>query len=459
MTPSSGRRAVVPISGAENADVCGTRVCMRGFEFVLQGFLIFPVSCHCCEVSAHQSPIAEFEQVSVRIRHPTLFATVLVAQMKPTLIACVLAASAGVAVAQYNFQELFVSNYTAYPTCYRQPILAILDAQRIIVFVEGRNNTWCSGTSDGSPSSIRLKYTQDGGSTWSAEAVLYTGGVDFLTTVYDSSQGRVHLFIQLGSKILYTTTDDGGATFKPVAPLTVTIPNGIQYAQPSVGHGLVVDGRLCGDGKCAGEAGRLAVPFICHGPTSTPITKGDVACPGCYSCLLISDDHGSTWGVKGITSQVGTREAALVQLVSAAWNSAHTAVLYANERNMGASPGYKQHAISQDAGSTFSLVGNDTELPDCVTSNWTGIVSGGTRVGTLTPTGPTGAQRVLLSIPKSPTERQDMAIFYSTDETQSWSSGTVIRPGPAGYSDLAAINETHVAIVFENGDNNGMFGA
>lgn len=370
--------------------------------------------------------------------------------------ACLLFGAACAAPA-VTFQQLFVSDYTAYPTCYRQPVLVVLDENRMVAFIEGRNNTWCSGTSDGSPSSIRLRYTADGGSTWSSEAVLYTGGVDFLCSVFDSVQGRVHLFIQFGSKILYTTTDDGGATFTPVAPTTVTIPNGVASVQPGVGHGLVVDGALCGDGKCAGEAGRLALPFICHTPGAAGGAKGDVACPGCYSCLLLSDDRGESWRIGGVSTQDGTREASLVQLLSSSAGAAHTAVLYATERNMGSSPGYRQHALSLDAGSSFTSFGNDTGIPDAKTANWTGIVAGATRVGAVSGVGPAGPQRLLISTPMSKTERQDMAVYVSDDEAATWGPGVLLRAGPAGYSDLAAINATHVAILFENGDDDGMY--
>jgi hypothetical protein len=342
-------------------------------------------------------------------------------------------------------QQLFVSNYTAYPTCYRQPVLVVLDSQRIVVFIEGRNNTWCSGTSDGSPSSIRVRYTADGGTSWSAEAVLYTGGVDFLCSVYDPAKGRVHLFVQKGTATLYTTTDDGGGTFAPVSTLPVAAPNGFTYAQPSVAHGLALDGGLCADGTCGGKAGRLLVPFICHAKASAQSQPGDVACPGCYSCLLISDDGGKNWAIGAISTQDGTREASLIQLTSPPGSNA--ALIYASERNMGAVPGHKQHAVSSDSGDSFDLFGDDLGLPDGKTLNWTGVVSGATRV----------SDTLLVTTPMSTTQRQDLGLYTSRDMAATWNAGVMLRKGPAGYSDVAALNATHAAVVFENGDDDAAF--
>jgi len=112
---------------------------------------------------------------------------------------------------------LFSSCYThgCYPTCYRQPVLIIIDDKNIIAFVEGRNNSYCSGTADGSPSSIRLRRSSDGGVSWTPpEQVLYTGKCDFLAAVHDATSGRTHLFIQEpASGALYTYSDDKGATW------------------------------------------------------------------------------------------------------------------------------------------------------------------------------------------------------------------------------------------------------
>ena len=47
--------------------------------------------------------------------------------------------------------------------------------------------------------------------------------------------------------------------------------------------------------------------------------------------------------------------------------------------------------------------------------------------------------------------RADMGVFVSHDQARTWSSGTLLLKGPAGYSDAGALDATHAAILLENG--------
>lgn len=351
--------------------------------------------------------------------------------------------------AAFSPQPVFQA-YVGYPPCYRQPVLVIAGSN-VLAFAEGRNNTYCSGTSDGYPKYINLRVSTDGGHTFGALQTLYEGNIDFLSAVYDPATQVAWLTIQLGSSnVLITSSKDGGLTWSTPAPLAfkTKYPGAI----PGVGHGIVIRSDLCGSGGCASKAGRLLLPFVCHSATPPPATRsvrGDVACANCYSCLLVSDDHGASWATAAISTQDGSREAALVQLLSNATASAD-AVVYANERNMGNATGHKWHALSVDGGDSFTLFGTDPGLVDSVTANWTGIVSGGARFDTINADGSV-AHRVLLTTPLSPSSRADMGLYVSTDETATWSNGTLLQAGPAGYSDLYQLNATHMAMLFENG--------
>ena len=230
--------------------------------------------------------------------------------------------------------------------------------------------------------------------------------------------------------------------------------------QPGVAHGIQLTGDLCKEPTCGGLAGRLLVAYICHAAKGQqqlqqqpqPGSSGDVACPGCYSFLLHIDDHGASWhfgAVAAGAASEGTREASLVQLAAgAAGYAGPLPSVYASERNLGASPGTRRHSISTDGGSSFSLEGSDSALPDGVTKNWTGIVAGAMRFG---PAGP-----IVVSTPLNRTARQDMALFSSSDEAASWSSGKLFYRGPSGYSDCQAINASAAGILFENGDSDAM---
>jgi hypothetical protein len=58
---------------------------------------------------------------------------------------------------------------------------------------------------------------------------------------------------------------------------------------------------------------------------------------------------------------------------------------------------------------------------------------------------------LVFSTPMATGARADLALFRSTDEAAHWSAGSLFAAGPAGYSDLTRLNDTHAAIIFENG--------
>ena len=347
-------------------------------------------------------------------------------------------------------QTLF-SAYAGYPPCFRQPIIVSLPGSpRLVAFAEGRNNSYCSGSADGSNSSIHVRYSGDGGASWSPRAELLHAPPqpDYLSAVASAS-GAVHLFVQ-SSPNLQLTSRDGGATWSAPAPVKVALPPGYA-ATPGVASGIQLSGALCAEPTCGGAAGRLVVAWVCHKgkveggrapPPPPPPRLSDVSCAGCFSCLATSDDDGATWTVGAVSTQDGSREASLAQLASATVPGASGAVIYASERNMGATPGTRWHAVSADSGASFSRFGVDPALPDGTTKNWTGICAGLARLGST----------LLFSTPTAAGERADLGFFRSTDEAASWAAeGAIYAPGPAGYSDMTAINDTHAAIIYENG--------
>ena len=350
--------------------------------------------------------------------------------------------------------------YQGYPPCFRQPIVVALDAQRLVAFAEGRNNSLCSGAADGSNSSIHRRFSADGGATWSADLELLHAPPqpDYLSAVATAS-GLVHLFVQT-SPNLQLTSRDGGATFSAPAPVKVALPPGYS-ATPGVASGIQLDGKLCAEPTCGGSAGRLVVAWVCHSAKAAAAAAAaaatrlgaprhsqrqratDVSCAGCFSCLATSDDDGATWAIApgAVSTQDGSREASLAQLASSAFPGASGAVVYASERNMGAAPGSRWHAVSTDSGASFSRFGTDPGLPDGDTKNWTGICAGLARVGST----------LLFSTPTKTGVRADLGLFRSADEAATWSAGSLFSAGPAGYSDLTRLNDTHAAIIYENG--------
>lgn len=58
---------------------------------------------------------------------------------------------------------------------------------------------------------------------------------------------------------------------------------------------------------------------------------------------------------------------------------------------------------------------------------------------------------IFFSTPQAPGQRADLALFRSNDEAVTWDTGKLYLAGPAGYSDMVALNSTHGALLFENG--------
>lgn len=255
----------------------------------------------------------------------------------------------------------------------------------------------------------------------------------------------VHLTIQYGdNQTVYWSSADG-VSWTGGQQINIVVPPTVETIIPGCGHGLQINAAYCDQApQCAGTAGTLVLPFVC---TTAGDVSNDTACGNCHTCLVTSSDQGRTWTLGALSEQNGSREAALVQIQSSAAYAVGAAI-YAGERNLGNSTGSRWHAISADSGRTFSVLGNDPSLPDGVTANWTGVVSGMARVDTPT-TGPV----MVFTAPADRTARQGMSAWASKDWGVTWTASPLsLWPGPAAYSDTIALNATHVAVLFENGD-------
>jgi hypothetical protein len=58
---------------------------------------------------------------------------------------------------------------------------------------------------------------------------------------------------------------------------------------------------------------------------------------------------------------------------------------------------------------------------------------------------------IVLTTPTSPTTRANLSLFVSYDEARTWKNNRTIFIGLCGYSDIQQFNDTHLAVLFENG--------
>ena len=350
--------------------------------------------------------------------------------------------------------DLFVAYAATSPSCYRQPVLVILNSSFVLAFAEGRDNgSYCSGAADGTNSSIWVRRSTDGGVSWSDSAMIYDAPPqpDYYSAVYDAQRSRVIVLIQT-SPTMQIISDDAGVSWSKAGPAHVILPPKYS-ATPGVAHGIQIVPSLCIEPTCGGLTGRLIVAFVCHATatatTTTPNDKnlGDVSCKGCFSCLATSDDSGDTWTIAtaAVSTQEGSREASIVQLNAniRAGSSGSKPIIYATERNMGITPGFRWHAISFDGANSFTSFGTDPMIPDGDTKNWTGIVAGATRVG----------NSVNIFTPNRTGARADLTRFTSVDEAVTWSPGVLFLQGPAGYSDAGELDADRGAGEHEKNKN------
>ena len=108
------------------------------------------------------------------------------------------------------------------------------------------------------------------------------------------------------------------------------------------------------------------------------------------------------------------------------------------------------HAVSTDGGATFdpARAGADASLPDVVTANWTGVVSGLTRFGS--------GGALAFSTPAAPGARANLSLWTGREDGAggvAWAPAPAyyLWAGPAAYSDLVELNSTHLGLVFEGG--------
>jgi sialidase-1 len=158
--------------------------------------------------------------------------------------------------------------------------------------------------------------------------------------------------------------------------------------------------------------------------------------------VLMSDDHGATWKIGGVDTQLATspihpNENTAVELVDGR--------LYFNARDQnGSDPATRLIAHSNDGGGAYAagFVGEPNISTPVVQNS----------VLRFQATDQGDDQNVLIwSGPGHPTNRRDLTILVSTDEAQRWTQKTLLHHGPTAYSDLVKIDGERIGVLYEAG--------
>lgn len=336
--------------------------------------------------------------------------------------------------------DVFGRGEDGYPQV-RIPAVVATPKGVVLAFAEGRQGD------DHSENDIVLKRSLDGGTTWQPLQVVAEMGGDSLNdpcAVVLPESGQVLLMYQRYPKGYHTQkmgnieaaelgfdgprntqsflirSVDDGVTWSPPEDITRNLrrPDAISVGSPGIGIQL----------KHGPHKGRILFPLY-------EVMPPEVHGGQYYNCAAISDDAGVTW-------RVGARipEARLVgeadecQLVE---SDDGTVVMDARQT----SGNCRKGARSSDAGETWEPMYSvaDLQAPPCMGSVLSFATAGDKGV-------------LMASMPNTPTERKNGALFLSRDGGKTWPEKRVLYPGGFAYSCLTQLPGNRVGCLFERDD-------
>ena len=329
-----------------------------------------------------------------------------------------------------NEVKLFVSGTDGYDT-YRIPALVSTMQGTVLAFAEGRK----SGGGDSGNIDMIVKRSEDNGTTWSAQQVVWDDGDNVCGNpcpVIDRTTGEIFLLMtwNLGSdhesqiikqtskdtrRIYIASSKDDGKTWSPPKEITanVKLPNWTWYATgPCSGIQL----------KHGKNKGRLIIPCD-HIEAETNKY---------FSHIIYSDDHGKTWKLGGSTPTDQVNECQAVELPDGK--------LMLNMRNYNRSKKARAISVSKDSGQTWGEVYHDEKLiePICQASliNFTHD----------------SKPCLVFSNPASTSARVNMTVRLSLDNGKTWPASKTIHEGPSAYSSLTVLPDKSIGLLYEHGE-------
>ena len=310
--------------------------------------------------------------------------------------------------------------------------LTTTPAGSVLAFAEARLTAH-----DAAPHHLAVRRSPDGGRTW--EPIQYARRSDGVqsfvnpTPLVDAETGRVFLFHaecfrdsgNTGgspdtSRLYVMTSDDDGVTWSAPVELTHLFdddPNGQTLHMPGPGHGIQLsDGRLV-----LQVWHRRAIAF--------PVAERRYGVT-----VIFSDDGGATWQAGGGVPLDGAYPVNEARVIERPDGSLVTLGRYASG---GTHP--RIVSVSSDRGATWS-----PPVLDASTRPVNAIDTGVTRLSGL---GEGEPSRLVFSRTDSPV-RRNMTVSISYDEGMSWPYSRVLTDGPASYSDVVALPDGRVGVLY-----------
>lgn len=339
--------------------------------------------------------------------------------------------------------DVFVSGEGGYHT-YRIPAIVRAGGSgegdgALLAFAEGRKG----GRGDAGDIDLVLRRSEDGGRTWGEMTVVWDDGANTCGNpcpVVDTVTGVVHLLMtrNLGHDTEREIIDGTSEGTRTVWVMT-SADAGVTWSEP---REVTAETKRAewtwyatgpGNGIClrwGAHAGRLVVPCD-HIEAGTKKY---------FSHVIVSDDHGATWRVGGVTPSDQVNECAVAEV--------GVGRLLLNMRNYDRRVRTRALAVSEDAGESWGALWREASLPEPICQAGMIAMGDGGVLGDGSFEGPT----LVFSNPASAEGRVRMTVRTSVDAGTTWSDGVVLHEGPSAYSSVVEIGDGLVGCLYERGE-------
>lgn len=356
--------------------------------------------------------------------------------------------SASTARTDFEQQVLFKSSQEQGYSCFRIPAIVKTVEGTLLAFAEGRvDNCGDAGDID-----LVLKRSTDGGRTWGPLQVIDEGAGDTHgnpAPIVDTSTGRIVLAttyntgrddaqsceVPCDRSPHLQFSDDDGRTWSPPRDLSASImpPHWNSWYATGPVHGIqLTHGR---------HKGRLVFGVNAETHDGTRVTHN-------HAALILSDDGGDSWRIGAVDTWPIAADGTFRQKPSEMTlvERADGSVYVSGREQDGTDLGHRDYAVSRDGGASFAAPFRT--IPDLYTPQVQGSIL------RLRSADRDGYSRLLFSAPGDPDRRRTMMIRSSWDEAETWDSadrGKVVTTDWSGYSDMVAVSDDEVGLLYEGG--------